>query len=104
MEAYFTKKILPINPFDFRPSSPDLIAVEPIAPFSGMCHLDEGGPLYLFDLDSLTPLCIMGIFSYSVPDPGSNPGERCNGKDFFASVPEMYAFIESTLLFENSFA
>ncbi|XP_075256705.1 chymotrypsin-like protease CTRL-1 [Convolutriloba macropyga] len=56
-----------------------------------ICRGDEGGPLYQFYPSSHMPQCLYGVASYYGKSDKSR--QKCNGGNYFTSVPDHYYWI-----------
>ena len=101
MEAYFMNTVVELNPFEVSLwGDIDIIRVQKFPIDNNMCHLDEGGPLYIFHCGTIVPLCLYGIMSHSEPLVDF-PRERCNGRDVFMNIPVFAGWIEKTIRNHN---
>ncbi|XP_075240213.1 chymotrypsin-2-like [Convolutriloba macropyga] len=101
METYFKHNSMPVEVFAPQNCGPEIVCVEKFSPHdNNMCEQDDGSPLYTFYCQSLLPQCLYGVMSYSVPSPDSPPDQHCNGRDYFASIPAVYNWIEATIVLD----
>ena len=90
LETYFYDQNYTTSQREFSPDNCkyDQICTEPGFEGSNICYLDDGGPLYAFDLSTIQPKCVIGLASYV-----TNVGNGCDGYSVFVNLEAFQAKI-----------
>ena len=80
--------------FDFCPVG--LVCTETTVRGSGLCHNDDGSPLFLRDCKTKKPICLLGIATPTLKD--ESPLIDCKGQADFTSIPHSKDWISTSIM------